>query len=164
MNDDSTTADDGLLLATFRLGEAVFGIDAQQIQEVARVGKLTQVRHAPSYVIGIRNLRGHIITVIDLRIRLGLGSVQAGPESRILIVERLGEPIGLLVDLVSETMVLDPSHIQPAPSNVHGVKGRNLRGVFRGGKRLVAILELATVLQSEAEPGPAASTRESRPA
>ena len=69
-------------------------IDATLIQEVVMVGELTPVRHAPDYVAGIRNLRGRIITVIDLCVRLGLGSVEIGPESRILIADWKGEPVG----------------------------------------------------------------------
>ena len=68
--DESVQED--LLIATFLLGEeCVFGIDASMIQEVIMVGELRPVRHAPAYVAGIRNLRGRIITVIDLSVRLG---------------------------------------------------------------------------------------------
>lgn len=151
MSTESKSDADALLVMSFNLGEAVFGIDARQIQEVARVGGITAVRHAPPDVVGIRNLRGHIVTVMDLRTRLGLGSVAISPESRVLIVEAQGEPIGLLVDRVADTINVDAAAIQPAPSNVNGVQGRNLRGVCRGGGRLVALLELATVLQTEIE-------------
>ena len=68
------------------------------------VGELTPVRHAPDYVAGIRNLRGRIITVIDLCVRLGLGAVEIGPESRILIADWKGEPVGLLVDRVADAI------------------------------------------------------------
>ncbi len=149
MNGESHTSDDALLLASFALGDAVFGIDAQQIQEVAKVGEITPVRHAPACVIGIRNLRGRVITVLDLRIRLELGSVQIGHDSRVLIVEGEGEPVGLLVDRVDDMIAVKPKDIMPAPPNVNGVQNRNLRGVFRGGKRLVAVLNLATVLHSD---------------
>src|SRR5208337_4889093 len=92
------TAED-LLISTFQLGDddGVFGIDATLIEEVVMVGELTPVRHAPAYVAGIRNLRGRIITVIDLCVRLGLGAVKIGPECRILIADWRGEPVGLLV-------------------------------------------------------------------
>ena len=153
MNTQSQPTDDALLVMSFNLGEAVFGIDALQIQEVAKVGGVTCVHHAPADVIGIRNLRGHIVTVIDLRTRLELGRVTPGPENRILIVEGQGEPIGLLVDWIADTINVNPADIQPAPANVHGVQSRNLRGVCRGCGRLVALLDLATVLQLEAEAG-----------
>ena len=110
------TAED-LLTATFQLGgdDGIFGIEATLIQEVVMVGELTPVRHAPSYVAGIRNLRGRIITVIDLCVRLGLGAVTIGPESRILIADWKGEPVGLLVDRVDEVVEIEHSAWQPPP-------------------------------------------------
>jgi purine-binding chemotaxis protein CheW len=141
-----------LLAATFLLGQAAFGVDTAQIQEVVRLGNLTPVHHAPAYVVGIRNLRGRIVTVIDLRTRLELGRVATGPESRILIVEAQGEPIGLLVDQVADTIDINTADIHPAPPNVNGVQSRHLRGVCRNGARLVALLDLAAVLQTATEP------------
>jgi purine-binding chemotaxis protein CheW len=85
-----------LLAATFLLGPAVFGVDTAQIQEVVRLGNLTPVHDAPAYVVGIRNLRGRIVTVMDLRTRLELGRVAAGPDNRILIVEAQASPSGCL--------------------------------------------------------------------
>ena len=149
MNGELHTSGEALLLASFALGDAVFGIDAQQIQEVAKVGEITPVRHAPSCVIGIRNLRGRVITVLDLRIRLELGSVQVGSDSRVLIVEGEGEPVGLLVDRVDDMIAVNLKDLMAAPPNVNGVKNRNLRGVFRGSKRLIAVLDLSTVLHPD---------------
>ena len=163
MSTESKTADDNLLVMSFNLGDAVFGIDARQIQEVSKIGGITCVHHAPADVVGIRNLRGHIVTVIDLRARLELGRVTPGPESRILIVEGQGQPIGLLVDWVADTINVNPADIQPAPANVGGVQSRNLRGVCRGGGRLVALLDLATVLQLEGEHGPQGSREQLHP-
>ena len=150
MNIESNAADNTLLVISFRLGDAVFGIDAQKVQEVSRAGDITPVCHAPDYVVGIRNLRGRIVTVIDLRTRLSLGRVETGSESRILIVDGQGEPIGMLVDQVADTLAINAAHIQPAPPNVNGVQGRNLLGICRGGGRLVALLDVAAVLQIEA--------------
>lgn len=147
MNDAAPAAEETRLLASFSLGDAVFGVDAQLIQEVAKMGDVTPVRHAPPYVIGIRNLRGRVITVMDLQVKLDLGRVTPGPENRVLIVESQGEPIGLLVDSVDDMVSVSQTDIQPAPANVNGVRSRNLHGVFRGGRRLVAVLNLSNVLQ-----------------
>ena len=111
------------------------------------------VHHAPPDVVGIRNLRGRIVTVIDLRSRLGLGKVASGPDNRILIVDWQGEPIGLLVDCVADAIEIRQDTLAPAPPNLHGVQSRKLRGVCRGGERLVALLDLGPVLQFEEQPG-----------
>ncbi len=144
--ESATKTGDGLLVATFQLGDGAFGIDTGLVQEVVLPGELTPVHHAPRYVAGIRNLRGRIVTVMDLRVRLELGAVEPGPENRILIVDWKGEPVGLLVDSVADTVAVEDGRLDPPPANLHGVQGRDLRGVFRGEGRLVAVLDPAAVL------------------
>ena len=146
---------DSLLVATFALGDALFGIGAAQVQEVVRVGDITPVHHGPPYVAGIRNLRGRIVTVIDLAVRLDLGTVDTGADSRILIVDWQGEPIGLLVDSVADTISVNTSDLIPPPPNLHGVQSDNLRGVCRSGERLVALLDPASVLRVDDRAGQA---------
>jgi purine-binding chemotaxis protein CheW len=153
-----------LLVATFQLGgdDGVFGIDATLIQEVVMVGEITPVRHAAEYVAGIRNLRGRIITVIDLCVRLGLGAVEIGPESRILIADWKGEPVGLLVDRVADAIAVEAGGLEPAPPNLHGVQMQKLLGVFRSGERLAALLDLAAVLGADDRSGKPLATEENR--
>jgi len=148
-------AGEDMLIATFQLGGdgGVFGIDATLIQEVVMVGELTPVRHAPDYVAGIRNLRGRIITVIDLCVRLGLGAVEAGAENRILIADWKGEPVGLLVDQVADAVAIGPEDLEPSPPNLHGMQMQNLLGVFHCGERLAALLDLAAVLGTDVRVG-----------
>jgi purine-binding chemotaxis protein CheW len=156
--------EEDLLVATFQLGgdDGVFGIDATLIQEVVMVGELTPVRHAPDYVAGIRNLRGRIITVIDLCVRLGMGYVEIGPESRILIADWKGEPVGLLVDRVADAVTVGASAVEPSPPNLHGLQMQKLRGVFRSGERLAALLDLAEVLGGDDRAGNVPSNEEMR--
>jgi purine-binding chemotaxis protein CheW len=153
-----------LLVATFELGsdDGVFGVDATLIQEVVMVGELTPVRHAQAYVAGIRNLRGRIITVIDLCVRLGLGAVEIGPESRILIADWKGEPVGLLVDRVEDAVAVEAGGLEPAPPNLHGVQMQKLLGVFPSGERLAALLDLAAVLDTDERAGKAMSNEDKR--
>jgi purine-binding chemotaxis protein CheW len=155
---------ENLLVATFEPGsdDGVFGVDATLIQEVVMVGELTPVRHAQAYVAGIRNLRGRIITVIDLCVRLGLGAVEIGPESRILIADWKGEPVGLLVDRVEDAVQVEAGGLEPAPPNLHGVQMQKLLGVFPSGERLAALLDLAAVLDTDERAGKAMSNEDKR--
>jgi purine-binding chemotaxis protein CheW len=141
--------DEPQLVATFFLGDAVFGVRADEVQEVVRPGDITPVHEAPDYVVGIRNLRGRVVTVVDLAMRLDLGKELLGPESRILIFDWQSEPIGLLVDRMGDTISAGAAQMEPSPANVNGVQARNLRGVFRGAERLVAILNLAAALEMQ---------------
>jgi len=151
------------LIATFELGTTgVFGIDATLIQEVAMVGGTTRVHHAACYVEGIRNLRGKIITVIDLSQRLGSGKAQRSAESRILIVDCNGEPVGLLVDRVADAISLEACELEPAPSNMPGAQLAAIQGVFRKGDRLVALLDMLRLLSIDLCTGRAAMNEESK--
>jgi purine-binding chemotaxis protein CheW len=143
----NSKSEEELLVCTFVLGDGgMFGIDAPLIQEVVMKGEITPVRHAPDFVAGIRNLRGRIITVIDLCVRLGLGAVNAGPESRVLIAGWRGELVGLLVDRVADAVAIRQDDLERPPSNLQGVQMQKLRGVFRTGGRLAALLDLEAVL------------------
>ncbi len=144
-----------MLVSTFFLGDAAFGIDTEQVQEVVRVGDITAVHHAPRFVLGVMNLRGRIVTVIDLGIKLDLNETEIGPESRIFIVEWQSEQVGLLVDRVADALALDRSDIKPPPENVRSLQGHQFKGVCSLEGRLVTLLDLAAVLEVDdgAEPG-----------
>jgi len=148
MQYDEETAD-GLLVTGFALGAANFGVDARLVQEVVKVGELTRVHAAPSDVIGIRNLRGRIVTVVDMATHLDLGSVAIGPESRLLIMEHQGESYGFLVDAVTEAIALDEEHIGAPPASMDSALRARLRGVWRETDRLTAILDPQALFQWE---------------
>ncbi len=150
MTEHNATIDEQqVLIATFSLGSAAFGLDTAQVQEVVRVGNITQVHHAPGYVLGVMNLRGRIATVIDLAVKLGLDSSEVGADSRIFIVDWQGEQIGLLVDRVSDPVLLDKSDLKPPPENVRNIQGRQFRGVCHVSGMLIALLDTAAVLTGE---------------
>lgn len=154
MNSNPATQDsDEILVATFQLGTSVFGIDARQVQEVARVGDLTPVHHAPPEVVGIRNLRGRVVTVLDLACRLQLGRVQASPENRILMIDGAGEAVGLLVDGVSEMVGVRTSELVAPPPSLGEAQARHVQGICTTTERLFALLNH----QGLAFDGPAAA-------
>ena len=122
-------ASQSILLATFFVREAHCGLDATGIQEVIRLGPLTPVRHAPPEVAGIVNLRGKIVTILDLGLRLGFTKARASGESRIFIIEDRAEYVGLLVDRVDEVVEVDRDKWQPPPANV----ARGQGAIYPGG-------------------------------
>lgn len=131
-----------MLLACFRIGNANFGVDARLVQEVVKSGEITTVHDAPPEVVGIRNLRGRIITVIDLAAHLDLGQVEeTGPGTKMLIMEHLGESYGFLVDAVTEAFAMDEKQIAESPPNLDPVLRERLLGVWRDHDELTAILD-----------------------
>jgi purine-binding chemotaxis protein CheW len=145
-SDDSQTT----LLATFIVRDALCALDAAGIQEVIRLGPLTPVRHAPAAVAGIVNLRGKIVTVLDLGLRLGFPKVVPGPESRIFIMEDASEFIGLLVDRVDEVVETDPRQLHPPPANTSSGQARFLKGICRAGSRVITVLDTGRILSEAA--------------
>ncbi len=147
MNGTEPTSTAGRLeLCTFRLGGALCGVDILTVQEINRHLSLTPVPQAPSYVRGVTNLRGRVITVVDLGAKLGLGAHQPGEQSRNLIVNSRGELIGLLVDRIEDVVPADQTAVEPPPSNVGGKLGSCFSGVVKRELGLIHILDLERAL------------------
>ncbi len=151
MEGQTADGDRQVLAITFLVSGSLFGMETSQVQEVVRLSTITPVHHAASCVVGVMNLRGHISTVVDLAARLGLGQVDLAGEKRIIIVEWMGERIGLVVDEMHEVMSVDRDCIGPAPENVRSAQSHRMTGVFRSGERIVAMLDLDKVLSLEGD-------------
>ena len=134
------------LVSVFSLGDAMFGINALEVQEVVRLNTLTPVHHADETISGIINLRGQIVTVIDLARRVGL---QGGERRHILIVSWGGEYIGLLVDSVTDVVPAEMDEMEPSPANVSREQQKYFKGVCRADQTLVAVLDLEAVLAED---------------
>ena len=107
------SADDPILQwVTFRLVNETYGINVMQVQEVLRYTEIAPVPGAPSYVLGIINLRGNVVTVIDTRERFGLTQSKVDDNTRIVIIEAEEQVIGILVDAVAEVVYLRQSEIE----------------------------------------------------
>ncbi len=140
-----------LELATFYIGDALCGMDILKVQEINKLMEMTQVPQAPEYVVGILNLRGQIVTIIDLGKKLGLGETDLGTDPRNIIVNAPGEHIGLLIKKISDVVMADPAKIEPAPANMAGVQGHFFTGVYKTEDKLVGILDIHEVLKMETE-------------
>ncbi len=138
---------DHIELSTFIVGTALCGIDILQIQEINKLMDKTEVPQAPEYVTGILNLRGQIVTIIDLGKKLGLGQTKTSQDSRNIIVSgKGGEHIGLFVKKISDVVTVNPQQIEPAPSNMKGIQGDFFTGVHKSEDKLVGILDVEKIL------------------
>jgi purine-binding chemotaxis protein CheW len=133
-------------LATFRLGDLLLGIDIHDVREILRVGDVTPVPGAPAMVSGVVNLRGDVVTVVNLRTVLELPQVARTPQSRLMIVQHEAESIGLLIDRVADVATVSVATEEPLPANVGGVDGRYFTGVYRVGSELLVVLDVAAAL------------------
>lgn len=150
MKESFTTSNKMLIeLATFYIGDALCGMDILKIQEINKLMDMTKVPQAPSYVTGILNLRGQIVTIIDLGRKLGLGSTEITPSARNIIVNSPGEHVGLLVTRLSDVVSADTERIERAPANMGGIQGEFFSGVYKTDDRLIGILDINKVLRLE---------------
>ncbi len=146
---DDQQEDPILQWVTYQLGDEVYGINVMQVQEVLRITEIAPVPGAPSYVLGIINLRGSVVTVIDTRSRFGLTPKEADDLSRIIIVEVNGNVIGMLVDSVAEVVYLHQSEIDTAPSVSNDDSSRFIQGVCSREDYLLIIVDVDKFLSEE---------------
>ncbi|MGD8569370.1 MAG: chemotaxis protein CheW [Gammaproteobacteria bacterium] len=144
-------ADDNTVLrwVTFCLENEKYGINVMQVQEVLRVSEIAPVPGAPDYVLGIINLRGNVVTVVDTRKRFGLERRELDDSSRIVIVEANEQVVGILVDSVAEVVDLKVSEIETAPNVGTEDSSRFIQGVANQDDELLIIVDLNKLLSDE---------------
>ena len=130
------------LYVIFRLEHFVCGLDIGNIQEINRKLRLTTVYHAPSYVEGILNLRGQIVTVIDLRLLLGMPSIAVSRHTRNIVVRVGNEFTGLIVDAVDDIIAIKDSELSSAPPHLSPELREYVTGVLPSQHDLIAILDV----------------------
>jgi purine-binding chemotaxis protein CheW len=140
---------DTVELASFFVGEALCGMDILKVQEINKLIEMTRVPQAPEYVLGILNLRGEIVTIIDLGKKLGLKSTELSDKTRNIIVNSRGEHIGLMVEKISDVVQANFEKIEAPPANIGGVQGKYFTGVLKTKDRLIGILDVGKVLEEE---------------
>jgi len=131
----------------FSLKSQEFGIQAARVQEISRVLPTTEVPNAPPYVDGVMNLRGRLSSVVNLRKRLGFEAVEHDEDTRVVVVELGGFPIGVIVDSVQEVIKIPAEKVQRLPeSTSDSESGDYLTGVGMLDNRLVIMLDVDKVL------------------
>jgi purine-binding chemotaxis protein CheW len=145
----NVSEDEVLQWVTFKLENEVYGINVMQVQEVLRYTEIAPVPGAPHYVIGIINLRGNVVTVIDTRVRFGLMPSEVSENSRIVIIEAEKQVIGILVDGVAEVVYLRSSEIDAAPNVGTDESSKFIQGVSNREGELLILVDLNKFLNDE---------------
>lgn len=133
---------------TFHLAGETYGVNVMQVQEVLRYTEIAPVPGAPEYVLGIINLRGNVVTVIDTRNRFGLDSGELTDNTRVVIIEAEGHVIGILVDSVAEVVYLRQSEIETAPNVGNDESAKFIQGVCHKNKELLILIDLDKLLSN----------------
>lgn len=135
-----------LQLATFWLGDLLLGINIHGIRGINRVGAITPVPDAPEMVAGVVNLRGDVVTVVNLRSILQLPSIELTSRTRLLIVQSEAESIGLLVDRVADVVTVMTDQAEPLPANFNSSASQYFSNVYRVGADLLVTLDVTAAL------------------
>ncbi len=145
----NTTDDPELQWVTFKLADETYGINVMQVQEVLRYTDIAPVPGAPAYVLGIINLRGNVVTVIDTRERFQLPSQEVTEQSRIVIIEVEKHVTGMLVDGVAEVVYIRESEIEQAPNVGNDDNSKFIQGVCYKNDILLILLELDKIFSDQ---------------
>ncbi|MBT7409544.1 MAG: chemotaxis protein CheW [Methylococcales bacterium] len=146
---DDRSSDPVIQWVTFRLNEETYGINVMQVQEVLRVTEIAPVPGAPSFVLGIINLRGNVVTVIDTRSRFALMTKEPDDETRIVIIEADKQVIGILVDSVAEVVELRGSEIESTPNVSNDETSKYIQGVASMKGQLLILVDLNKLLTED---------------
>jgi purine-binding chemotaxis protein CheW len=140
-----------LHIVGFRVGRETYGVPIKLILEIVRVPEITAVPDAPDHIEGVINLRGKIVSIIDLRKRFREKQITHSRHNRILIMELGGRLAGLVVDGASEVMKIPATDIEPPPAGFQDSGLQCVTGVAKFGGRLVVLLDITKLLQREVQ-------------
>ena len=132
---------------TFRIDDLLFGIDVLKVREINRVLEITDVQHSPPHIRGLVNLRGQVVTIFDMGVRLGLKKRVISEDSHNIVLKR--EPVGLLVDAIGDVVQTDQDSIEQPPANVSGIESDFMAGVVRQNNELILILSTEKILNDK---------------
>lgn len=151
--------EESTLVSTFHIGSTLLGVNAMDVQEVIQLNILTPVHQADDYIAGIINLRGQIVTVVDLRRRLEIEAGAFHKAQDIFIVSSHGENIGLLVDKAADVIPADLDNLDPLPANMRMIQQKYLQGICQSEARPIAILNIDALLATEQNDAANSSSR-----
>jgi len=135
----------------FLVGNEVFGVDINQTREIIKLQEMLKVPNTPPYIEGLINLRGKVLTIFNLRKRLGFPESEFDENCKIIIVNYNDMDIGFTVDLVSEILRVPESSVENTPPSVSGIDNRFLSGVAKVNDKLILLLDLKNVLTPDEE-------------
>lgn len=151
LRDNQTDMDESMQWVTFQLGSELYGVNVLQVQEVLKYTEITPVPGAPHYVLGIINLRGNVVTVIDTRSRFGLETNEYDDSTRIIFIEVKGHILGMLVDSVAEVVSLVQSEIETSPNinNEDSDNSKYILGVHSTDNSILILLDVEKMFDDE---------------
>ena len=136
-------------LVSFRAGDELFGAPIEKVHEIIRSSSIVKVPQAPDFIEGIINLRGRIITVIDLRRKFNMPPAPAQTASRIIVADIVGTKVGIIVDAVSIVLRVNREHFEKTPAIISGLERKFISGVVKDNNKMLLALDLDKLLTQQ---------------
>lgn len=133
---------------TFRLGGEEYGIDILRVQEIRSYEQPTRIANSPSFLKGVVNLRGVIVPIIDLRVKLGCDSADFNAFTVVIVLNIRGRVVGAVVDSVSDVLELSKEQIKPAPEMNNQVDMSYLTGIANVGERMLILMDIQALMSA----------------
>ncbi len=134
---------------TFRLGGEEYGIDILKVQEIRSYEQPTRIANAPAFIKGVVNLRGVIVPIVDLRLKLGCESADYNGFTVVIVLNVRGRVVGAVVDSVSDVLALDKETIKPAPEMSSAVDTSFITGIGSVADRMLILMDIEGLMSSE---------------
>jgi purine-binding chemotaxis protein CheW len=134
---------------TFRLGAEEYGIDILKVQEIRSYEQPTRIANAPSFIKGVVNLRGVIVPIVDLRLKLGCETAEYNSFTVAIVLNVKGRVVGVVVDSVSDVLALDSETIKPAPEMSSAIDTSFITGIGSVGERMLILMDIEGLMASE---------------
>ncbi len=147
--DGATGATDGAQYLTFALGDEEYGVAILNVQEIKGYAPVTPIPNTPPWVRGVMNLRGTIVPVIDLRLRLGMPAIDYGPFTVIVVLAVGAKVVGAIVDAVSDVLSIPDGQVQQTPDLGVAIDVRFVGGIAQADEKLVVLLDAETLLRHD---------------
>jgi purine-binding chemotaxis protein CheW len=149
---DRSAAETSEQYLTFMLAGEEYGVDILRVQEIKGWDKVTRIPHTPSYVLGVINLRGAVVPILDLRRRFGLETIDFGPTTVVIVVRascgRDDRTVGVVVDAVSEVYNVDASDTKPPPDVCGGVDTVFVKALATIEEKMLILLDIDRLIGS----------------
>ena len=134
---------------TFCLGDETYGIDILKVREIRSYEKPTRIADAPPFIRGVINLRGVIVPIVDLRVKLGCERAEIDAFTVAIVLDVKGRVVGAVVDSVCDVLALDTDAIKPAPAMSSAVDRRFITGIGLVGERMLILLDIDGLMASD---------------
>jgi len=139
-------------IVSFRLANEEYGVNIMHVQEIILIGQITEMPQVPEYVRGLINLRGHVIPIIDLRVRFGLEVTSATENSRIIVLNVNNKTVGITVDAVDEVLRINSDQIETSSVGLTGFGKEYVSGLVKFEKKLLILLNIEKIMTESAAP------------